>query len=420
MNTTKLVVLGLVFLSAILIHMLLIQKEGFDTRINQTNVKRLFIDSMQELIAHYNTLKDAPANIQADKRFKRQRILLANFINDINSKYFQYEYAIDNYNYDNANSLTFEELNRLKQFLSYKVNDIYTSLIEPASANDLAMITNRLSNITTTIISNDIMNIPGASTMFSWINATNADIQTKFSNLKRTYESLSDTNKPILKSQLYITFLLDANDNFNLTKYENSTIPLLQIENIPVSFTSSGAISSTTTSGATNTSNILSTSYGTSNIATVSSSNVVPTGSNITPISSSWSSDRLKSLFFSLSSYEPTKKSKKDDTEYDTSYSDYATLDEVRDIVDEELEAKLRKIKKGYKDKTNDKLSERTTTTDSTKETTFSDSLAQGMWFRTASEECPYAYSQDPVPFPIDMSEYIRKDSIPCWGCTLK
>ena len=416
MNTTKLVVLGLVFLSAILIHMLLIQKEGFDTRINQTNVKRLFIDSMQELIAHYNTLKDAPANIQADKRFKRQRILLANFINDVNSKYSQYEYAIDNYNYDNANSLTLEELNRLKQFLSYKVNDTYTSLVESASANDLAMLTNRLSNITTTVISNDIMKIPGASTMFSWINTTNADIQSKFSNLKRTYASLSDTNKPILKSQLYITFLLDANDNFDLTKYENSTIPLLQIENIPVSFTSSGATSSTTTSGATNTSNILSTSYGTSNVATTSSSNIVSAGSNVTPSSSSWSSDRLKSLFFSLSSYGPTKKSKKDDT----TYSDYATLDEVRDIVDEELEAKLRTIKKGYKDKTNDKLSERTTTTDSTKETTCSDSLAQGMWFRTANEECPYANSQNPVPYPIDMSEYIRKDSIPCWGCTLK
>jgi hypothetical protein len=53
-----------------------------------------------------------------------------------------------------------------------------------------------------------------------------------------------------------------------------------------------------------------------------------------------------------------------------------------------------------------------------------SDALQQGSWFRSAaSEGCPYAQGQvsteEPLP-PFDMSQYIRKDKIPCWGCTLK
>jgi hypothetical protein len=416
MNTTKLVVLGLVFLSAILIHILIIQKEGFQiiTPINATNVKKLFIDSMQELIAHYNTLKNAPENIQSDKRFKKQRILLTNFINNVNSKYSEYEYAIDNYNqYDSANALTLEELGLFKRFLFYKVNDTYTSLIQSASSNDLNTLTSRLSNITTTVISSDIMKIPGATSMLSWINSANAKIQENFTKLKRGYGGLSDTNKPVLKSQLYITFLLDAYDNFDSSKVDNTTIPLLQIDNIPVSFTTIPITSSSTsTSGGATTSNILTTSYGGvgSNIGSGAGSNM----------GMGWSGDRLKSLFYSLVSYgkiedTPTKKQKE---EYN-----YATLDDIRNIVDDELEAKLKEIKKGPKDDVNDKLSDRNTKPASSedKTATCSDSLAQGNWFRSAADEgCPYAAGQAPVPYPIDMSEYIRKDSIPCWGCTLK
>jgi hypothetical protein len=51
-----------------------------------------------------------------------------------------------------------------------------------------------------------------------------------------------------------------------------------------------------------------------------------------------------------------------------------------------------------------------------------SDCLQQGSWFRNAKTTCPYAQGQvqNQEPKPIDMSEYIRKDSIPCYGCTLK
>jgi hypothetical protein len=436
MNTTKLVVLGLVFLSAVLIHILVIKREGFETvtKIDATNVKNLFIQSMQELIAHYNTLRDASPTIQADKRFKKQRYLLANFINDINSKYSQYEYAIDNYDYGNANALTLEELGILKQFLSYKMDDSYTSLTPvPATfggsgGGDIGILSLRLANITSGsgVIFRDIMQIPGATSIFSWINNANVTIQQNFTTLKQGYASLSDANKPVIKSELYITFLLDAYDNFDLTKVDSLTIPTLQIENIPVSISSSNKSTSTTTTTTptttSTTSNILSTSYGGSNIGVGSN---VGAGSNVVM---GWSGDRLKSLFYSLVSYgkvsDKTKDEETKDEEIkDDEYSIYASasLGDIRDIVDEELDKKLKEIKKGPKDSANDKISDRTTSKDSTKDTSCSDSLAQGKWFRTAdNESCPYAAGQKPIPYPIDMNDYIRKDSIPCWGCTLK
>lgn len=48
-----------------------------------------------------------------------------------------------------------------------------------------------------------------------------------------------------------------------------------------------------------------------------------------------------------------------------------------------------------------------------------SDALEQGCWFRNAaSEGCPYAIGQ--MSSGINMDDYIRKDNIPCWGCSLK
>jgi hypothetical protein len=70
---------------------------------------------------------------------------------------------------------------------------------------------------------------------------------------------------------------------------------------------------------------------------------------------------------------------------------------------------------------------------------TNSDALQQGTWFRSERETSPYANSQCPETTSactnqppstctnqpsstslIDNNDYIRKDSIPCWGCKLK
>jgi hypothetical protein len=425
MNTTKLVVLGLVFLSAILIHVLVIQKEGFQTitRLNATNVKNMFIETIHELIKRFNELNDLSDTIKSDKRVKKSRILLANFIKNLNDKYSEYEYAIDNYDYDSNNALTLEELSLLKEFIFFNVDETYKNFTEPATANDLGMITRRFSNITTSTIPNDLMKIPYATTYFSDLNNIIVTISENFTALKQKYGSLSDTNKPVLKSDLYLTFLLDAYDNFNLTKYETMTVPTLEIDNIPPSISSTTKTSSSSTSSGAGTSNIITTS----NVVTLTSSNA---GSNVTM---GWSGDRLKSLFYSLVSYgkvtdkDKTVKEEEEEEEEEDSTSPYASasLEDIRGVVRDEL----KNLKLGPKDSANDKLSDRKTkpATTEDKTTTCSNSLSQGSWFRTAATEgCPYAQGQTssanvtPQPFPIDMNDYIRKDSIPCWGCTLK
>jgi hypothetical protein len=92
--------------------------------------------------------------------------------------------------------------------------------------------------------------------------------------------------------------------------------------------------------------------------------------------------------------------------------------------VDKELAGDVQSIKTGVKDIQNLLLSSRSSTPviaeTPVKKT---NALEQGQWFRSSTDgSCPYAQGQtksDSV-MPFDMNDYIRKDSIPCWGCTLK
>jgi hypothetical protein len=109
--------------------------------------------------------------------------------------------------------------------------------------------------------------------------------------------------------------------------------------------------------------------------------------------------------------------------------SSSASVDDIKKTVRDEIRAALGEVKAGPKDASNKALEDRSTipVKPEAPKKAASNSLEQGAWFRNAaSEGCPYAMGQQvdanaqPVPFPIDMNDYIRKDSIPCWGCTLK
>jgi hypothetical protein len=111
-----------------------------------------------------------------------------------------------------------------------------------------------------------------------------------------------------------------------------------------------------------------------------------------------------------------------------------ANVDDIRKVVRDELSEQLKTVKTGPKDVVNEDISKRATepvkpVTPAVK----TNALAQGSWFQKAAPACPYAQGQaqaqgdaqfdptiQPIPNPIDMNDYIRKDSIPCWGCTLK
>jgi hypothetical protein len=100
-----------------------------------------------------------------------------------------------------------------------------------------------------------------------------------------------------------------------------------------------------------------------------------------------------------------------------------AYLDQIRGVVRDELGVQLKDVKLGPKDAQNTALASRNTAAVSAAvDQANSDGLVQGQDYRT-DPTCPYANGQNPPkaePYPIDMNEYVRKDSIPCWGCTLK
>jgi hypothetical protein len=100
-----------------------------------------------------------------------------------------------------------------------------------------------------------------------------------------------------------------------------------------------------------------------------------------------------------------------------------AYLDQIRGVVRDELGVQLKDIKLGPKDTQNTALASRNTAAVSAAvDQANSDGLVQGQDYRT-DPSCPYANGQKQPkaePYPIDMNDYVRKDSIPCWGCTLK
>ena len=102
-----------------------------------------------------------------------------------------------------------------------------------------------------------------------------------------------------------------------------------------------------------------------------------------------------------------------------------ASVEDIRKVVRSEIDAELAKKSQTKKDVANGKIACRTTRplaaapAPPKTEPTYSE--AEGQWFRNAGSECPYARRGDAsLVKPIDMSEYIRKDSIPCWACNIK
>ena len=93
------------------------------------------------------------------------------------------------------------------------------------------------------------------------------------------------------------------------------------------------------------------------------------------------------------------------------------TIDNSKCITDSSLKTLRGHLKSDIEKLIKDeKLNERNKALDDTCTAEDTNSLGQG-----TSRNCtkPGAGCQRTDPSPIDMSEYIRKDSIPCWGCSI-
>lgn len=178
----------------------------------------------------------------------------------------------------------------------------------------------------------------------------------------------------------------------------------------------SGGTSSGTTAGTT-----AGTTTGTTTGTTAATAGTA--GTTAGTDASGTTSTNFRTLINSLGLYTPSQNNSAITNSQNTPVAANSNLDDIRNLVEDEVTSQLRDIKLGPKDMQNNALATRNTAAVSAAAyQANSDGLVQGQDYRT-DPSCPYANGQmqpKAEPYPIDMNDYVRKDSIPCWGCTLK
>ena len=163
-------------------------------------------------------------------------------------------------------------------------------------------------------------------------------------------------------------------------------------------------------------------------------------------------SELIQSLLDSYKSpanVAPTVSSNTDSVRYSSDTRDTlnktAHMAEIKTLIHDEIKSELENVRSGPKDSYNSVIANRSTSNHKADVSNINtNGLEQGSWFRSSEKESPYANSQsggcakpacsnpscpqssgsnqydDSIPAPFNSNDYIRKDSIPCWGCKLK
>lgn len=439
LKPTLLILLG-VFLVAILLHMFVLRKEMFvdiRTPLNKDNVKKAVDDIIIDLLSYYQKLKDSKSN---DVRVKYRLIALTELLNGLNDFYPGLEYNIQQFDYSKIPpAFTFSEVNTIKDFLTRRVGAVASSnILAPADLTDVDLLSNRLQAMFDFLVQKaKLANIPIDPNFSIQIR----EMREKLKKLKLDLPNLKAQDINLLKVDTYIPALLLAAGNFSISpEAATATIPTLNIGNLPNTTTQFKMLAAPVAEIV-------------SPVAPTSTSTSTPTPATgpMTPAITTPSGLKFSELIQTLLSYSPlaapgqiapglsvsgplgaTPNAKLTSTTADLlatpsdavlSGSNAPTFfDKIRGIVREEVKGQVGNVSYTPKDVQSAKVAGRSTEPVIAKTPdTNSDALQQGSWFRK-DQGCPYAASQaagNPMPYPIDMNDYIRKDSIPCYGCTL-
>lgn len=419
---------------AILLHMFVLRKEMFvdiRTPLNKDSVKKAVDDVIIDLLSYYQKLKDSKSN---DVRVKYRLIALTELLNGLNDQYPGIEYNIQQYDYSKLSpAITLSELNTMKDFLTRRVGAVAsTDILAPADLTDLDLLSNRLQATFDYVQQKaKLTNIPISSDYGVQVRT----IRENLKKLKLDLPNLKPADINLLKIDQYVPALFMATSNFAIPPGTDSApIPTLNIGNLP----------NTTTQFKMLTAPVAEITQPT----TPTSSAAGPA----TPAITTPSGLKFSELIQTLISYSPlaapgvsapglsvsgpvgaTPNAKLTSTTADLlatpsdavlSGSNAPTFfDKIRGIVREEVKGQFSNVAYTPKDVQSAKVAGRSTEPVIAKTPDVnSDALQQGSWFRK-DQGCPYAASQAalaPMANPIDMNDYIRKDSIPCYGCTLK
>jgi hypothetical protein len=449
MQTTKLLFLVLAFLSAILIHLLMTRVEHFQaaqkTPLTVANIQSLVDEATQELLAFYQKLEKQGKGSN-DKRIQYRLVDFATTINTLNYEYPAIQNKIQTMDLTPYKMITLEDLKLVKDFFVRKVGlTAESNITDPANLADLDMFSNRLQSLYG-MIQQKSTSIPNSSGTVMELGNMVRIVLENVKKLKLELPKMKPQDIPLLRIDLYITAFMGAFVNYTVEpNLENKPIPPLQVNNLPAAKSTTDAVLSVLTAPVT---------------PPTPSKPATPSTPVTKPVEVSPTSMKFSELVQTLMSYGPVRMgsgivyvdpsqtlvetsqkptavevkpsvSSKAPTSgaVPKSMSSSASVDDIKKTVRDEIRAALGEVKAGPKDVTNKVLEDRSTTPvkPEVPKKAASNSLEQGAWFRNAaSEGCPYAMGQQvdanaqPVPFPIDMNDYIRKDSIPCWGCTLK
>jgi serine/threonine protein kinase len=438
MKYANVIVLVLVFLTAILLHWLLTTKEHFETTktpLTRENVKATLDSFILDILANYQEYKKEFEK-NKDPRIRYRIVDMGNFIVTLNDAYPQYEYMINNYPYASLTAISLEEIKLLTTFLTQRIGVYGAANSTSADLNDIDTFSSRIKS-TMGMIEQKAALVQGSSGYMSMVRTETLKILENLLKLKKRYKNISNNDIPLLKSDQYWYALAAASSNFIMDRsLLTQEISELEVGNLPGSKPTTSIIKNIVTVPPTAP-------------PTVPPTEPLPAPPTPTPLTTppttKEESMKFSELVKSLISYGPNGRATTDELlkiQYNTNgqtinssnisgtlssknKEDHASIDDIKKVIRDEISQEFAALKLGPKDKVNDSLSSRsmdTITPDGCK--TNSNALEQGSWFRTAAEEgCPYAQGQQPTTkpvIPIDMNDYIRKDSIPCWGCKLK
>ena len=428
MAYANVLVLGLVFLSAILLHYLFSKKEAFQaaqrTPLTKENVQGAIDKVIQDLINNYQKFKKDGEKL-TDKRIRYRLVDIGNFINFVNDSYPQLEHTLETINYTQMPSITLEDLNLVLDFFTTRVGLTgESSITDPANATDLDMVSNRIQNIIG-VVSQKAALVRGGTRMIEDYMPTMRNTLINLSNLKKNLGGMKPNDIPILRADLYYYAISAAGANFTANpETESAPIPELKLDNLPAGKSLAQKIVGTITKPATQTQDVTITTVTEKVIPPVTTAS--PTGMKFSElIQTLMSYGPLQSVQVpNRPTYVPNVTEPKEVLAAESGSAAY--MAEIKNTIRDEIKTQLKDVKLGPKDEVNKDLANRSTepVKPAAAPKADSDALQQGSWFRSAAAEgCPYAQGQasteDPVP-PFDMSQYIRKDKIPCWGCTLK
>jgi hypothetical protein len=433
MNYTQILILLLVFLSAVLLHLLISRKEAFQnirTPLTKENVQSLADEIVLDILANYQKYKNDTKT--KDKRVQLRLVDIGYFINLLNDQYPAVQYFIESFDYKKYPSIALEDLQLIKQIITYNVGIISESKINaPADIADIDLVSNRIKSFIGILQQKAIM-VQGAAQLMTDFNNSSRLALENLKKLKLNMPNLKPEDIPLLKADMYYYAFIRASSNFVIDpSLDMLNVPELRLDNLPAAKSATAAIVAAIAPKVV--------PQPTVAPATVAQPSIVaPTAAPTQPKTPTGL--KFSELVQTLMAYAPIQEAQQKPSTASTATTasteasgetrsaltkTAAPIDEIKSTIRDEIQAQLKGVKLGPKDLTNEDISKRSTEpVPPTAPKANSDALQQGSWFRSATDQgCPYADGQQagkPVPFPIDMNDYIRKDKIPCWGCTLK